>query len=146
MEPLTAFDAQGAPAAAGSARPDDVGLLDDARSLWRDLLGLVHDQFALAALETRLAGKSLVSMVVAGVMVAALLISAWLGLIGVAVLWLVGLGVAPLVALMLAVAANLAFALILAERIRRHSRNLAFPRTVGSLRATPPSTRGPEPS
>jgi hypothetical protein len=143
MEPVTAFDPQDAPVAPGSARPDDVGLLDDARSLWRDLVGLVHDQVALAALETKLAGKSLVSMVVAGVMVAALLVSAWLGLIGVVVLWLVGLGVLPGVALLLAVAANLALALILSERIRRHSRNLQFPRTVRGLRGALPGTREP---
>jgi|SRR5882672_4896752 len=146
MEPTTAFDPQGAPVAPGYAQPNGVGLLDDARSIWRALSGLVHDQFALAALETKLAGKSLVSMVVTGVMAAALLISAWLGLVGVAVLWLIGLGVSPSAALLLAVAANLAFALILFERIRRYSRNLAFPRTVSSLRGAPPNTRGSEPS
>jgi hypothetical protein len=119
-------------------------LLDNARSLWREVHGLVHDQLALAALETRLAGKSLVSMVVAGLMVAALLVSAWLGLMGVAVLWLVNVGVAPTIAMLFAVAANITLALILRDRIQKHSRSLQFPRTVRGLRPTPPSIRGSE--
>jgi hypothetical protein len=50
-------------------------LLDEVRSLWRELHGLAHQQFALAALEVKLAGVTLVRMVVAGVMVAILLLS-----------------------------------------------------------------------
>jgi len=72
MEPATAFDPQSAPVAPGNAQPNGGGLLDDARSLWRELLGLVHDQLALAALETKAAGKSLVSMVVANMIITTL--------------------------------------------------------------------------
>jgi hypothetical protein len=62
------------------------GVLEDAQSLWHELRGLTHDRFRLAALETQRAGKSLVAMIVAGVMVAGLLSSAWLGLMAAAVL------------------------------------------------------------
>jgi len=54
-------------------------LLEDAKSLWHELRGLAHNQLGLAALETRLAGKSLVTMIAAGLMVPVLLGSAWLG-------------------------------------------------------------------
>ena len=52
------------------------GMLEDAQSLWYELRGLIHDRFRLAALETQRAGKSLVDMIVAGVMVGVLLIGA----------------------------------------------------------------------
>src|ERR1700741_1136136 len=113
MEPGDGFAQKRESGAAANDPPREAGLLADVRSLWRDLDGLVHDQFALAALETRQAGESLVSMVVTGILVAGLLISAWLGLIGAAVLWLVNAGGAPGIAVLVAVAANLAVSLVL---------------------------------
>jgi Putative Actinobacterial Holin-X, holin superfamily III len=137
MEPTNGLDRKGQPAATGRPPPSDSGVPDDAKSLWDELLGLAHDQLALAALETRLAGKSLVSMIAAGVMVAVLLVSAWLGLMGAAVLWLVSFGVMTSIAMLLAVAANLVFALILYGVIRRQSRHLQFRGTLRSLRPVP---------
>ena len=80
MEPTNAFNRQDEPAETGSAPPNDGGLLQEAKSLWHELRELAHDQLTLAALETKLAGKSLVTMIAAGVMVALLVVSAWLGL------------------------------------------------------------------
>ena len=91
-------------------------MLEDAQSLLHELLGLTHDRFLLAALETRRAGESLVAMIVAGVMVAFLLSSAWLGLMAAAVLWLIENGVVASSAILLAVAFNLLLALILCRR------------------------------
>ena len=51
-------------------------MLEDGQSLWHELRGLTHDRFLLATLETQRAGKSLVDMIVAGVMVGVLLIGA----------------------------------------------------------------------
>ena len=83
------------------------GMLEDAQSLWHELRGLIHDRFRLAALETQRAGKSLVDMIVAGVMVGVLLIGAWLGLMAAAVLELLKHGVvATSSAILLAVASN----------------------------------------
>jgi hypothetical protein len=144
MEPTNALDPRGEPAATGSAPPSDAGLLEDAKSLWHELRGLAHEQLTLAVLETRLAGKSLVTMIVAGVMVAALLVSAWLGLMGAAVLWLISIGVMASIAMLLCVAANLAFALILYDVIRRQSRHLQFPATLRSLRPVPSRPQGSE--
>lgn len=113
-------------------------VLEDAQSLWRELRGLTHDRFRLAALETRRAGESLVSMIVAGVMVAFLVSSAWLGLMAAAVLGLIDNGVVASSAILLAVAFNLLLALILSGVIRRKSRYLQFPATLRSIQPMPP--------
>jgi hypothetical protein len=116
-------------------------MLEDAQWLWHELRGLTHDRFRLAALETQRAGKSLLEMIVAGVMVGVLLISAWLGLMAAAVQKLVEHGVvATSSALLLAVASNLLFVLILVSVIRRKSRDLQFPATLRSFK-TPPTER-----
>lgn len=80
-------------------------------------------------------------MIAAGVMVAALLVSAWLGLMVAAVLWLISIGVVAGIAMLLAVAANLVLALMLCYLIRRQSRHLQFPATLRSLRPAPPMLR-----
>ncbi len=122
-------------------------MLEDAQSLWYELRGLIHDRFRLAALETQRAGKSLVDMIVAGVMVAVLLIGAWLGLMTAAVLELVEHGVvATSSAILLAVASNLLIALILFGVIRRKSRYLQFPATLRSFQTTPSGRRDMEKS
>ena len=115
----------------------EAGLLEQVKLLWHELRAMVHEQLTLVALETRLAGTSLVNMIAAGVMVAILLISAWLGLMGAAVLWLIGIGLMASVAMLFAVAANLVFAAILYQLIRRQSRRLQFPATLRSLRPLP---------
>jgi hypothetical protein len=134
MDPTNALDRTDEPAATGSAPPGDSGLLEQVRSLWQALRGLVYDELTLAALETRLAARSLVTMIAAGVMVAVLLVSAWLGLVGAVVLWLISIGVTASIAMLVAVVGNLVFALILYDVIRRQSRHLQFPATLRSLR------------
>lgn len=111
------------------------GVLQDVRSLARELRGLFHDQVGLAALETRQAGESLVWMITLGVMVGGVLLSAWLGLLAAVVLALIERGVmtSPSVALLLVVGANLLLAVILGWAIRRRLPRLQFPATVRSL-------------
>ena len=137
MEPTNALDRNGEPAAHGGTPLSEPGLLDEVKLLWHELRVMAHDQLTLAALEARLAGKSLVNMIAAGIMVALLLISAWLGLMGAAVMWLIGIGLMASVAMLFAVAANLVFAAILYQLIRRQSRRLQFPATLRSLRPLP---------
>ena len=121
-------------------------LLEDAQSLLHELGGLTHDRLRLAALETRRAGESLVSMIMAGVMVAFLLSSAWLGLMASAVLGLIGNGVVASSAILLAVALNLLLALILYRVIRRKSRYLQFPATLRALQAKTQERQGSQKS
>ena len=96
--------------------PAQAGLLDEARSIFAEVRGLAQDRLQLAALETRLAGQSAVRMLVAGVV--ALIVYA---------------GLSAVVALALAAVVNLAAAGGLYLAIKKMSRNLTFPRTVGSL-------------
>ncbi len=112
----------------------DSSVLEATQSLWHDLLGLGHDRFRLAGLETQQAGLSLVNMVIAGVLVAGLLCAAWLGLLAAAVLRLVENGVMASSAILLAVALNLLLALIFFRFIRHKSHYLKFPATLRSLR------------
>jgi hypothetical protein len=119
----------------------DSTVLEDAQSLWHELRWLTHDRFWLAALETRRAGESLVSMITAGVMVAFLLSSAWLGLMAAAVLGLIANGVMASSAILLAVAFNLLLALILCLVMRRKSRYLQFPATLLRSLQTKPTGR-----
>jgi hypothetical protein len=106
----------------------------EAKLLWQELRGLAHDRLELAALETQRAGESLVAMVVAGMLVAGLVLSAWLGVLGAAILALTSLGVmATGSALLLAVALNLAIALVLWRHIGRLSHDLRFPANGRSL-------------
>ena len=112
-------------------------VLEEAQSLWHELLGLTHDHLLLAALETRHAGESLVSMMMAGIMVVFLLGGAWVGLMAVAVFGLINNGILVSNAVLLAVAVNLLFALALIAVIRRKSRSLQFPATLRSLNDQP---------
>lgn len=122
------------------------GVMEYAQSLWQELRELGHDRFQLAALETQRAGDSLVAMIMAGVMVAILLIGAWLGLEAAAVLWLIEHGVVTSSAILLAVVFNLLLSLILCRVIRRKSRYLQFPATLRSLHPMPPERRDKEKS
>ncbi len=106
----------------------------EVRLLWLELRGLAHDHLELAALETQRAGESLVAMVVAGMLVAGLLLSAWLGLMGAAILALTSRAVMSTgSALVLTAAVNLLAALILWNLIRRLGRRLRFPANARRL-------------
>jgi uncharacterized membrane protein YqjE len=117
-------------------------MLEEAQSLWHELRELIHARLQLAALETRRAGESLVTMLIAGVIVAVLLIGAWLGIMVAVVLLLIEHGMVASTAILLAVAANLLVALLLCGVIRRKSHYLQFPATLGSLQPTPHRDKG----
>ena len=118
------------------------GLLENARLLWIELAGLAHDSLRLAVLENRLAGRSLVTMIAAGVVVGALLVSTWLGLVAAAILTLVGAGVVASIAILLGVSVNLVIVLVLCIVIRRTSRNLRWAATMRSFGALATAQRG----
>ncbi|MDO9238897.1 MAG: phage holin family protein, partial [Methylicorpusculum sp.] len=101
---------------------NNAGVLEIAQLLWDELRGLSVDRLQLAALEMQRAVDGLVSMVISGVMIAVLLLSAWLGALAAAVLVLIENGVTVSSAILLAVAANLFLTLILFAAIRRKRR------------------------
>jgi hypothetical protein len=115
------------------------GPLDDLSALRRELRDLVHDQLQLAALELRLAAHSLMTMIAAAVCIGALLVAAWLGLMGAAGLGLVGMGLEPAMALLVLVGLTLVLAGLLRALIRHRSRDLGLP---ASLRALKPPAAG----
>lgn len=121
---------------AASSKPGgNPDLLDDVQSLWLELRGLTHDHMTLVTLEAKRAGRSLVSMIVAGLIMAVLLISVWGGLMAAAVLALIESNmVGGMEAILLVVAVNLVAVLLLFWFIRRKSHYLLFPETVRSFR------------
>ncbi|MGZ5017991.1 MAG: phage holin family protein [Methylobacter sp.] len=124
--------------AASDANAEKIsGILENAKALGLELYGFSYDCFQLMALEARRAGRNLVSMIIAGMMAAVLLISAWLGLLAAAVLWLIEHGVVASSAILLTVVATLLLTLILIAVIRRKSRYLQFPATIHSLQLMP---------
>jgi len=124
-------------------KTQDSSILADVEFLWSEFQGLGHDHLQLAVLETRRAGESLVAMLIAGVMLAVLLIGAWLGILAVAVLALIGQGVIVSSAILLAVAVNLLLVVFLAGVLRRKSRFLQWPALLRSLQPTPAKQRNP---
>jgi len=138
MNPSTVKDQTSAQTAQGGEPQNGFGVLAEAQLLWDELRGLGVDRIRLAALETQRAGDSLVSMLISGVMIAVLLLSAWLGLLAAAVLILIENGFAPSSVILLTVAANLLLTLILFGVIRRKSRFLQFPSTLRSLQPLSP--------
>ncbi|MEQ1620434.1 MAG: phage holin family protein [Methylococcales bacterium] len=117
---------------------ENSSVIDDVSMLWQELQGLGHDHLQLAALETRQAGESLVSMLISGMMIVGMLSCAWLGLMTAAVFALIEQGVLASSAILLAVAVNLLLVLVLYGAIRRKSFFLQFPATLNSLQPKPP--------
>ncbi|MDP2180785.1 phage holin family protein [Methylicorpusculum sp.] len=117
---------------------NNAGVLEIAQLLWDELRGLSVDRLQLAALEMQRAVDGLVSMVISGVMIAVLLLSAWLGALAAVVLVLIENGVTVSSAILLAVAANLFLTLILFAAIRRKRRFFQFSSTLRSLQPITP--------
>jgi len=138
MDPTTVVEQTAGVHAAFSTPGHQALFPKEARLLWHDLIGLAHDQVELAALETQRAGESLVAVIVAGMLVAGLLLSAWLALMGVGILALTNHGIIEAGnALLVAVSGNLLLVLVLGRVIARLSRRLGFP---ANARRLPPAS------
>ena len=119
------------------------GVLDSARTLWRDLTAQASDHLELALLETQRAGKSAVSMLIYAVAAALLLVTAWLGLLAAIVIGLAELGLHAGFGALIVVALNMVGAFVLYRMIRSASANLGFPATRRSFRAHDRGEPGP---
>lgn len=111
------------------------GLLEELKALWEEIRGLARDHLELASLETKLAAESFVSMMVAGIVMAVLLVTAWLGLLAVCVVFLIALGMGATLSLLLAVLLNIVLAMITYSIIRRKSQDLKWAGTLSSIEA-----------
>jgi hypothetical protein len=110
--------------------------LEDLGSLPAELRGMVHDHLQLAGLELRLAGRSLMAMIAASVFMGALLLLAWIALMGSAGLGLEALGLSPAIVMLILAGLTLTLAWLLRAYIYRKSTALEFP---GSLRSLKPA-------
>ncbi|MEO8674093.1 MAG: hypothetical protein ABI569_00855 [Casimicrobiaceae bacterium] len=119
---------------AASPAESESKLLEQTKALWHSARGLTHSHLQLAALETRLVGQNMVTMIAAGVAAAILFVTAWLGLVGVMVLIMIDNGARPSVAVFAAVTLNLIGAFILFRFMRSKAPSLEFPATIRSLR------------
>ncbi|MEO6145554.1 MAG: phage holin family protein [Sulfuriferula sp.] len=115
------------------AAPAATSLLEDAKSIWLELVGLLHDRLQIAALETKLAGERLAAIVAMSVIVAVLAVSTWLGLNGAAILWLIDMGLMPSIALLVGVLFNVILAVLFFLTIQRERQKLGWPATLRSL-------------
>jgi Putative Actinobacterial Holin-X, holin superfamily III len=138
-------DTPAAPDAAPEAAPSELGLFDNVIALSRDVQLLAREQFDLAALEARVATRSVVVMIAAAVAVGVLLVSVWLALVAALVWLLFEFGLTPLPALLVVAASNLLAGWVLVALIRRQGRNLAFPATRRSLAMLIEVRGGPAP-
>jgi hypothetical protein len=118
-------------------QPNSSGVVENAQSLWHEVLKLGHDSFSLVALEIRRAGESLLDMMLAGVAIALLMTTAWLGLMAALVLGLVEQGFLASNAMLIAVACNCLLALGFYGVITRKRRYLQFPATLRIIKPKP---------
>lgn len=132
-----AQDNPAAAVASDTASPSP-GLPDEGVGrLIREFRGLAHDYLALAALEARLSVDTVLRMVILAIVSAILLASAWLTLVGAAVLGLIRLGLAPALAMLLAAVASLLMALAGWRRIRYQAGTLGWPAMQRAIRPAP---------
>ncbi len=110
-------------------------MMSEVSALLRDLRSVADDYAELATLEVKRSGISLAIMVGAGVGIALMLVTAWMGLMAAGVLGLVAAGLAPAWAILCAVLLNLVIAAGLFFLIRRKQKDLGLPATLRSLRA-----------
>jgi len=89
-------------------RSDSLG--GAAFAVWNDLRCALHERARLLTMEVRLAGLTLVQLVFYAVVVAVLVVSAWIGLMGALVVGLVNLGLHWGVGLAVGIVLNLACA------------------------------------
>lgn len=123
------------------------GLIEDVLRFAQDVRHLAHDQLELLAAETRASVHHALAMAVIAIVMAVVLVSAWLGLIGALVLVLMSLGLAPVFAMLVFALANLLLLPIGWLLLRRQGRAFGWPATLRTLKPAPgivaASTRGP---
>ncbi len=110
------------------------GLIDNMIGLTYALREQLHDLLQLAVLETRQSISSVLMMAVIAIIMAILLVSAWLALIGAVIIVLISIGLAPAVAMLILSAANILLAAIGWVLIQRRGRSLGWPATLRTLK------------
>lgn len=123
------------------SRPDapsrESGPLEDLNVLQRELRQLIHDQLRLAALELKLAARSLATAVMAAVCIGLLLILVLTGLMAAAGFGLSDMGLRPAAVMLVLSTIMAVLVLLLSVFLRRQLGNLGFSATLRSLKPAP---------
>ena len=106
---------------------------------WANLKALAQDHALLAVLEIQRAGVSFVKMIIAGIVISILVITAWMALIAAAIAFAVGQGANWALAILIAAFVNLAVAAGLAFWAKSQLPDLLFAATVRQLRKDVPN-------
>ena len=112
----------------------NVSLASRAAALARDVRDIASDHLELAVLEAQRAGIGLAKMVAAVVVIAVLVVSAWLGLLASGVAWAAASGISWIAALAIAAVANLVIAGLVGVWMRAQGGELLFAATLRQLR------------
>ena len=103
-----------------------------------NLKALVQDHALLAVLEVQRAGISLVKMIVAGIVISILVVSAWMGIVAAIVGWAIGEGANWALAILVAAIVNIVVAVALAFWAKKQVPDLLFAATARQLRKDVP--------
>jgi hypothetical protein len=106
-----------------------------------EVRGLIRDHLQLAALEVRLASRSLMIMISAAFCIGALVALVWVGLMAAVLLSLVDGGHQPVLVILLVTALTAIVVMILFGLIRLRSRDLGLPATMRTLLPTEEDAR-----
>jgi uncharacterized membrane protein YqjE len=121
---------------AEAAAPATDGIIGGVANAFNSVRRIFSDLFQLFSLEVRRAGLTFVWMVALGAIVAMLIVTAWLGLMGALALWAVSLGLTWTSAMIAIALVNILMAAIVMISCVTISRNLLFPATRRQLEAT----------
>ena len=127
------FPPQGSP-----ARRREPGLGELLRSFFTDTRQLVADFAQLAVLDARRAGVRLAMLLSAGLLIAILVITAWMGFVAAGIVWMFDKGVSWPLAIAIAALINIAAAAGLAWWARHLVSEMPFTALLRQLRGEPP--------
>lgn len=126
------------PPGASPQRPREPGFGELAGRLISDTRQLVSDFAQLAVLDARRAGVRLAMLLSAGLLIAILVITAWMGFVAAGIVWMFDQGVSWPVAIVLAAAINIVAAAALAWWARHLVSEMPFTALLRQLRGDPP--------
>jgi hypothetical protein len=134
------FPPQGSP-----ARPRESGVIELLGRVFSDTRQLVADFAHLAVLDARRAGVRLAMLLSAGLLIAILVITAWMGFVAAGIVWMFDKGVSWPLAIAIAALINIAAAAALAWWARHLVSEMPFTALLRQLRGEPPASPSSHP-
>ena len=122
----------------GAARPREPGVGELLGRFFSDTRQLVSDFVHLAVLDARRAGVRLAMLLSAGLMIAILVITAWMGFVAAGIVWMFDRGVSWPLAIAIAALTNIAAAAALAWWARHLVSEMPFTALLRQLRGEAP--------